>query len=153
MIDRRGEKKPEQIVAKPEQAVKDSPEAKGAWDDVTYMVVLAQGPTGQIMVLGRAVGLREDGETFVADWIFPPLWQEGFRWEPEVKKRLDTFLNCDCTISGPCSIHKMYIPQWMQADTQRLNLLAAAPVPRALETLTKAEQARAKSKPNLVIPR
>lgn len=154
MIDRRGSKKPEPaekpltIVEAPE------PRGEGTWEEICYAVVLAQAPGGNIMVLGRAVGLRDDGEVFVADWILPPIWKEGTRWEQEAKKRLDTFVDCNCKHGGQaCVVHKMYLPQWAQQDTQRLELIDSEPVPKPLEVLMKAEASRAAAKPNIVVSR
>ena len=127
---------------------------KGEWDDVAYMVVMLQlHPQQPPMVAGRAVGLRKhDQKTCIADYLFSPIWPSKLDWCAEAKKRLDTFLDCDCGANKPCSIHQMYLPQWQKADMERLNFIANTPMPKALEALMRMEQARAASKPNLLIP-
>jgi hypothetical protein len=79
------------------------------------------------------------------------MWPEGLQWEPKARERLDTFLDCECKEHGPCATHRMYIPQWQQADIQRLNLMASEPLPEVLEIVMRAEQARASQK--IVAPR
>lgn len=149
VIDRRRDKKQD---AAPLVLV-ESPEPTGdktTWKNVAYMIVLF-GSQGGPLVCGRAVGLRSDGKFFVADWIFPPIYPEHFDWTVESRKRLDTFLGCDCMSTAPCGVHKMYIPQWQEADGQRIALIGSAPVPEAVEVMMKAEQARKSSQ--IAIPR
>jgi hypothetical protein len=47
----------------------------------------------------------------------------------------------------------MYIPQWQQADMQRLTLAGIKPAPRVLEILHKAEMARVERVKNISLPR
>jgi hypothetical protein len=147
-IDRRKDKK-----ESPAPVVVASPEPTGdrsTWKNIGYMIVLIGSPNGPL-VSGRAVGLRSDDKFFIADWFLPPIYPEHFDWTVESKKRLDTFLGCDCTNVAPCAVHKMYLPQWIKADTQRLELIGSSPVPEAVEVMIKAERARAAS--SVVVPR
>jgi hypothetical protein len=147
IIDRRGGKKVDEAPAPSEQPAQVGPQLvkgeKHTWLDVAYMLTLTQGSQGFIFI-GRCVGERSDGRPFIGDWLLPPLWPEGLQWEPKAKERLDTFLDCECVERTPCAIHKVYLPQWQQADIQRLNLMASAPMPRAIEVLVLAEKAAAK---------
>ena len=156
VIDRRRQNKEE--TAAPENISVPATENTGdksTWKDIpknpAYMVVLAGSPSGQPIVSGRAVGVRADEKFFIADWIFPPIYPEHFDWTVEVRKRLDTFLGCDCTSAGPCGVHKMYLPQWLEADSQRLALIGSSKVPEAVEVMMKADQARKASQ--IAIPR
>lgn len=124
---------------------------KSTWKNVAYLVALIPGGQGNLIVAGRAVGLRSDGKPFVADYILPPVWPKDLNWTEQAKKRLDTFLGCDCNEHGPCAVHKVYLLQWVNADTQRLQLMASQPVPEAVEVLMRAEQSRAQSR--IVVPR
>ena len=114
------------------------------------MIVLVPSNAGPI-VTGRAVGLRSDGLCFLADYFLSPIYPEHFDWTEEARKRLDTFLGCDCMRGGACSVHKLYVPQWIKADTQRLELIGSQQVPEAIEVMVKAERSRAAS--NILVPR
>jgi hypothetical protein len=153
VVDKRG--KNADVVVVPVVPVESETEpdmSKGKWDDVRYIIALAQTPGGMI-INGRAVGLRMDGLTVIADYILPPLWPKDLDWPKQARKRLDTFLECECSVKGACAVHKMYVQKWMEADTQRLNLQASQPLPKALEVLMKAEQARAKqAEPRIIRP-
>lgn len=142
-VDRRGKDKPE-----PTPEVKIEGPVNEAWDDLQYMLSATQTPQGLIF-LGRLVGLRTDGMTFVADYILPPLWEVGLAWESVVKERIDTFLGCSCRQTGPCSLHKMYIPQWQKQDVQRINLLLSQPKSKALLALESAERS---ARSNVIVP-
>jgi hypothetical protein len=141
VVDRRGEAKPERVDPAVNTKNEDGETVPGkVWKDVAYMCVMSQAPGGGLMALGRAVGLREDLRTFVADFVLPPIWHEKLDWCPTAKKRLDTFLGCKCTMSGPCEVHRVELGKWFQQDTDRLNLLAAQPIPEAIEYLIKLEE-------------
>jgi hypothetical protein len=146
--DRRGRNK-EEAVPVPVPVLQPTEESTKDWEDVAYMVVLVQSNQGPL-VAGRAVGLRGDGKPFVADWFLPPIWPEDLNWTDKARERLDTFLGCSCTSASACAVHKMYLPQWIKADTQRLQLMGASGVPKAIEVMMKAEQARSAS--NIAIP-
>ena len=148
VTDRRGGNKEAPtpvLVAVPEIAVD-----KSTWKNVGYMIVLIGSKNGPL-VSGRAVGLRSDEKFFIADWFLPPIYPEHFDWTSEARKRLDTFLGCGCTNVAPCAVHAMYMPQWIKADTQRLELIGNSPVPEAVEVMIKAERSRVASK--IAVPR
>jgi hypothetical protein len=137
--DRRGQKKePRQDPAI--LAPADKPRDASSWLNVAFLIVFAPGPQG-VIPIGRAVGLRSDDETFIADWQMPPIWPEGLDWTKVVRARLDTFLNCGCGTRELCATHKHYLVQWKQADAERLNAVACEPLPAALERLMMAERA------------
>mgnify|MGYP001578509397 CR=1 FL=1 len=137
--DRRGQKKEPRPEPVPEVAEESG--EKESWKDTAYMVVMMRTPSGT-MVAGRAVGERSDGRVFVADWIFPPVWQKETEWTQYAQKRLDKYLGSKCIETEVCSDHKRYLPQWGQADMDRLNRIATQAVPSCIETLMRAEQAR-----------
>ena len=158
IVSRRGGNKQETTPAmKLEDHIEEksvSSADKSSWKNVPrnpcYMIVLVGSPNGPL-VSGRAIGVRSDEKFFIADWLLPPIYEEHFDWTVESRKRLDTFIGCGCTSAGPCGVHKMYIPQWQQADMQRLNLIGNAPVPEAVEIMMKADKARQASQ--IAIPR
>lgn len=152
VVSRRGADKQEPVAA-PEIIPAPEPETAGdksTWKNVAYMIVLI-GSQGGPLVSGRAIGLRADEKFFIADYFLPPIYPEHFDWTVESRKRLDTFLGCDCTSAGPCGVHKMYLPQWLEADGQRLALIGSSKVPEAVEVMMKADQARKASQ--IAIPR
>lgn len=106
------------------------------------------GVNGQQMLAGRGVGLRTDEKVFTADWLFPPVWDEGLNWQGEVKKRLLTFKSCSCDRTGFCAFHAEACPgrmspgKWMEEDMRRLKKVSETPLCEALEILMKAEMAR-----------
>lgn len=121
---------------------------KSAWLDVGYYVIQAQTNVGMLM-LGRATGKRSDCRPFAADYLLPPVWAEDFKWQPEAKKRLDTYLNCDCGAT-PCAIHRHYHEQWHKADQERLQAIITAPLPESVELVIKAETMAKQSQ--IVVP-
>jgi hypothetical protein len=155
IIDRRRQNKGE--TAAPEiisAAATETTGNKSTWKDVpnnpAYMVVLVGSNAGPL-VSGRAIGLRADEKFFIADYFLPPIYPEHFDWTVESRKRLDTFLDCDCTSAGPCGVHEMYLPQWLEQDKQRLEMIGSRPVPEPVEVMMKADQARRASQ--IAIPR
>lgn len=152
VIDRRRQKDHHEEPVKPVEGC-----VNGQWKDVAYVLAwVPSGPNGSVMGIGRAVGIRTDGlGPFTADYILPNIWKTGFDWTVEARKRLDTYLGCGCTRSGPCSIHKIYYPQWQKADVQRIEMANSMPLPESVELLMRAEvAAQTKQKEsNLVVPR
>jgi hypothetical protein len=148
VVDRRGQNH----TPEPEIIPEVRP-ASQTWEDVDYLYTLAQHPQFGMLMLGRAVGVRSDGKPFMADYVlFPRVTNNTIDWRPHSKKRLDTFLNCECSIAhGPCAVHKLYLPKWLEQDLERMQRLSAEPVSRALEALHHAELAKQKS--NLVVAR
>lgn len=146
--DRRGQPKPPREDVKLVELVSEEGD-KTTWKNVGYLVVLSQNANGPVMI-GRAVGLRSDEMFFVGDYTLPPIWKEDFMWQPQAKKRLDTFLGCACTRSGPCAVHKLQLGQWKENDVERFNSIVSAPLPEAIEVLMRAEMARQQS--SVVVP-
>ena len=145
VIDRRGKNKEERVKVPVIEAVPEPVGDKSSWKNVGYMIVLIPSNAGPI-VTGRAVGLRSDEKCFIADYFLPQIYPEHFDWTAKAKERLDTFLECDCVGGSPCAVHKMYQPQWIKADTQRLEMIGSSPVPEAIEVMVKAERERAASR-------
>lgn len=158
VIDRRGSKKPEPaaipVVEEKIQVTGD----RSSWEEVKYAIAWRPVPQSQpgplqIIIMGRALGLRSDGLPFIADYWMTPDYDDSRDWEKQSKKRLDTFLNCECNDFHPCAVHQMYFPQWVERDSQRLNLAGTKPVPKVLEILHKAEMARMERAKNIAVPR
>lgn len=150
IIDRRGERKVEE--AKPVVLADSQATDKSTWEEVKYAVAPLPA-RGGIVLSGRAMGLRSDGVAFVADWFFTADWDDCRGWEEKVKKRLDTFLNCECSLHAPCAVHRMYIEQWKQADVQRMELANQKPVPKVLEVLHKMAMAQREQAQTIALPR
>jgi hypothetical protein len=156
--DKRGDKK----EVPPTIALVAS-ESKPAGDRSTWLEVKAAISPAQIqqsphqppalVIMGRVLGLRSDELPFIADYWLSADYDDCRDWEAQARKRLDTFLNCDCSSHSPCAVHKMYIPQWQTADMKRLALVGTKPVPRVLEVLHKAEMARAQRSQAIALPR
>lgn len=152
IVDRRGQNRaPELEPVSP--APQAAPQKNQTWTSLAYLYTLQQHPEFGLLMLGRSIGERSDGKPFAADYIlFPVVTENTIDWRPVAKKRLDTFLNCECSIAhGACSMHKLYLPQWLKQDMERMQRMSTEPVPRALEVLHQAELAKQKS--NLVVTR
>jgi hypothetical protein len=148
--DRRGEKKE---TAAPIILETPDPQPTGdrsKWKNIGYMIVLVPSNAGPL-VTGRAVGLRSDEKCFIADYFLPQIYPEHFDWTPKARERLETFLGCECSSGTPCATHKMLVPQWIKADTQRLELIGNSAVPEAIEIMVKADRARKAG--GIVVPR
>lgn len=140
--DRRGQKKeprPEPVAVEP-QETKDNT----AWKSIAYLTVLLPTPNGP-MPSCRCVGLRSDDLMCAVDWLMPPWTTVEVNFYAEVRKRADTFLGCDCISRHMCGTHNEYLQMWMRADMDRLNGLAATPLPEVLELFMRAEMARKNS--------
>jgi hypothetical protein len=94
------------------------------WQDVAYLVAF-MGLNGQNVVSGRSVGLRDDGVVCIADYIFSPIWAEGFDWTVVGRERLETYLVCE---------------EWLEEGVQRLSSLGQNGVPMAMEALVRKQQ-------------
>lgn len=156
--DRRGEKKesaaPVAVAAPEPQPTGD----RSRWLEVKAAIAPGQIPQPPphppaLIIIGRVLGLRSDDLAFIADYWITPDYDDCRDWEEQARKRLDTFLRCDCASHAPCAVHRMYIPQWQQADMQRLTLAGTKPVPRVLEVLHKAEMARVQRSKAISLPR
>jgi len=149
VVDKRGSNKPE--TATPVVEVKEHIIAQGSdeWKEVVYGIVVQQVASQQgppaFIIMGRAFGLRGDGLPFCADFWFGAKWEEGFRWEPIAKDRLDTFLGCGCDHSSPCKDHDVWIRRWAHDDRKRIEEEGQTEPPEVIKIFIMAEQSRAKS--------
>lgn len=157
VVDRRKEKAEAEAatILTIEEAVpqEEQPSTYGKkWKSIGLMIVFIQGQGNAPIPAGRAIGMRDDGKgPFIADLIFPPIWPEKLDWVKEVRKRLDTFLGCECKEHNPCAVHKIIMPQWTREDTKRISEISSQPIPECIEILMKADQARQNSK--IIVPR
>ena len=117
------------------------------WEDVAYMVAF-MGLNGQNVVSGRSVGLRDDGAVCIADYIFSPLWTEGFDWTAVGRERLDTYLVCECEEDKTCEYHVGMMQEWLQEGLERLTALGQSPIPMAMEAFIRKQQ----STPKIIRP-
>ena len=152
VIDRRGaahvHSEPE--TPKPEPEKEEVRVGKRTWKSQGFMIVMAQGPQG-VIISGRVVGLRGDGQLCVADYMFSPIVPEHEDWKKEARRRLNTFLGCDCKTGHQCHTHQIAIPNWTREDVERVKKSTQKNLPEAIEVMMKAEQARQKTQ--LVVPR
>ena len=150
VIDRRGEARvetmPEPVV--PKAPIEAEVKSKRIWKNVGYMICPAQGPQG-LLILGKACGLRQDGLSCFADYLFLPIEPEHFEWKKEARRRLNSFLGCDCTNSLQCHVHQIAINNWKKEDFERLEAFSKKPMPEAVEEFIKT----ATKQPNIVVPR
>ena len=137
--DRRGSNKEEPAEEPVIAAVPEPAADKSSWKNVGYMICLIPSNAGPIVAV-RAGGLRSDEKCFIGDYFLPQIYPEHFDWTIKARKRLDTYLGCDCGIGVQCAVHKVYLPQWIKADTQRLELIGSSPVPAAVEAMVKAQR-------------
>lgn len=153
VVDKRGQchietEKP--LIVEPEKP-KTPTGSKRIWKSVGFIICIVPHPQMGPLIVGRGVGLREDGVCCIADYLFPPVWPEDTDWTKEVRKRLNTWLGCDCATGLPCEMHRREPAKWQQADFERLEKLKQRPLPEALEIMMRAEQARKSSA--IVVPR
>lgn len=147
IIDRRGANKVP--VVRPEVALAEEPEPdpnadRSHWKSVGFLPQVVGTPMGQLISM-RSVGLRSDECLFVVDWLMPPIFHTAVDVMELSMKRLETYLNCNCSKGKMCGVHKEYMQKWGDADMERVQRIASQPMPEALEILMKAEQARQKS--------
>ena len=114
IIDRRGEKKETPAPALVIEANAEPEGDRSSWKNVGYMIVLVPSNAGPLVV-GRAVGLRSDEKFFIADWFLPQIYPEHLDWTVEARKRLDTFLGCECS-SGATVRHSQDVSTAMDQD-------------------------------------
>ena len=112
---------------------------KHTWQDVAYLVAF-MGLNGQNVVSGRSVGLRDDGVVCIADYIFSPIWAEGFDWTVVGRERLETYLVCECEEDKVCEYHVGKMQEWLEEGVQRLWSLGQNGVPMAMEALVRKQQ-------------
>ena len=139
VIDKRGTNRAEEtaVVIEPDAPKTGKRSWKGA---VEYPSIPKPTPTGMLMAV-QAVGLRDDGSLFTADYILPPILPKNFDWKSVVTKRIDSYLACDCSREiGTCGMHQQYERQWMEQDAQRLNMFASQPVPECIEVMVNLQR-------------
>lgn len=152
VVDKRGQNhSPDVLIETPKpQESEEVSKGKRTWKSQGFLIVMAQGPQG-VIISGRAVGLRGDGQLCVADYMFAPVWPEHLEWVKEARRRLNTFLGCDCKSNFLCHVHQITIPNWQKEDVERVSRSTQKNLPEAIEVLMKAEQARQNTK--IVVPR
>lgn len=105
-----------------------------AWTEIAYTLApkIAQFG-GMVAIAGKACGIRSDGNAFWAAYDLPWIYPAGFDWTEKAKARLDTFLDCGCSlVTGVCSYHQMMNEAWTKEDELRNNIMAAE-IPEALK--------------------
>ena len=151
VVDKRGQNHaPTLIIETPPPETAEEQKSKRIWKSQGLMIVPMQGPYG-LLIAGRAVGTRQDGVTLHADYIFPPVWSEHEDWVKKARRRLNTFLGCDCKTGHPCHVHQIAGENWMKEDIARLQQIQSQPLPECIESMMKAAQLQAKQ--SLVLPR
>lgn len=157
IIDKRGQNHAaEEAPAQPETHAVISAQATKSWKEVAYKFEVVPTGQGVVVMLLRATGTRGDDKPFVADYLLHPMDANEFEkledWKKIAKKRLDTFLGCQCTIAhGNCSVHKLALQQWPKADMRRYEIMNQRPMPGPMEMLARTEMARVRN--NIFIPR
>lgn len=120
---------------------------KNTWSDVAFMIAF-MNVNGQQVISGRCLGLRSDNRTFVADYLFSPVWERGLDWTAIAEERLNTFLNCGCQDGTACEMHQKTCEAWLIEGVQRIQSVGAQGVPPAVEAFMKAQQ----QKPQIITP-
>ena len=153
IVDRRKmnqvvEEKPEvtAVAEKPTLVMPKKHEKRG-WKDVAFMIAF-MNINGNQVISGRAVGLRSDDRSFVADYLFTPVWERGLDWTAISEERLNTFLDCGCQDGTACEMHKKTCEQWLIEGVERIQNVGAQGVPMAVEAFMKAQQQR----PQIITP-
>ena len=151
VIDRRGQNHGTVEIETPKpQESEEVQKGKRTWKSQGFLIVMAQGPQGDV-ISGRVVGLRGDGQLCVADYMFAPVVPEHEDWKKEARRRLNTFLGCDCKTGYQCHTHQIAIQNWNREDVDRVAKSTQKNLPEAIEVLMKAEQERQKT--GIVVPR
>lgn len=121
--------------------------SKASWNDVAFMIAF-MNVNGQQVISGRCLGLRSDNRTFVADYLFSPVWERGLDWTAIAEERLNTFLDCGCQDGTACEMHQKTCEAWLIEGVQRIQSVGAQGVPPAVEAFMKAQQ----QKPQIITP-
>jgi len=103
------------------------------WTEVGFTLAPKLNQEGRFMAIGgKACGIRSDGNAFWAAYDLPFIYPRGFDWTEKAKARLDTFLDCGCSMTtGVCSYHQMMNDVWMKEDELR-NTIEESDIPEAL---------------------
>lgn len=152
VIDRRGQNHGTVEIQTPkppesEEVIK----GKRTWKSEGFLIVMKQDQRGSVLISGRAVGLRGDGQLCIADYMFSPIWPEHEDWVKKARRRLNTFLGCDCKSNHPCNTHSVAMQSWTQEDLDRVGRANTQNMPEAVEVMMRAEQTRQKT--GIVVPR
>src|SRR5271167_2189472 len=95
----------ETAIVKREVALTQRPK-KRRWKHVNFMLAVKitppkgniPGARAEYTVVGRALGERtDDGQCFFVEMNIPFLATPTYRWQEEARRRLDTFLDPQCT--------------------------------------------------------
>ena len=129
-IDKRG-KKTEPVVEQSEATVPAEDLDKATWKTYTFIVTMLRQQNGTIQA-GKVIGIRGDDRLFSLDIPFAPVWSEGWDWTAIAKKRLDTYLGCECNEYGMCNLHTLLQSEWFREDSTRLTDIMQGVLPEAL---------------------
>jgi hypothetical protein len=157
VVDKRGQNRSDEAVDIITSSLQpEDPRETGnraIWKSVDYIYAIIQ-MSGGYGVVGRTVGLRGDGKTFLADYLLLPMCtKETVDWMPKSKERLDTFLGCACKYGvEQCSLHRKLVPEWGRLDMSRYEIMAQKAISPALEALHQAEQNRQRIVPANNLP-
>jgi hypothetical protein len=102
-----------------------------SWKSVRYLMQADFGKKGVMgmqvrQVIGRALGEREDGQTFSAYVDIPWTQPERYNWQSRARLRLDTFLydSCKCEARGSeikiCETHQKVAYIWHDQDREEI---------------------------------
>lgn len=151
VVDKRGQNQGTVLIEAPKPPESEEvKKGKRTWKSQGFMHVLSATPIGTVPA-GRIAGLRGDGPLFVADFLFAPVTTEHEDWRKEARRRLNTFLGCECKTGHRCNVHQVACENWIKEDIDRIMKSTQKDLPEAIEVLMKAEQARQKT--SLVVPR
>lgn len=103
------------------------------WTQVAYTMAPKLDQQGRFAAIaGKACGIRSDGNAFWVAYDLPWIYPQGFDWTEKALARLNTFLDCGCSMAtGCCSYHQMMSDAWTTEDELR-NSIVEADIPEPL---------------------
>jgi hypothetical protein len=112
-------------------SIENVPKQVHSWKTVRYLMQADFGKKGVVgmqvrQVIGRALGEREDGQTFSAYVDIPWTQPGGYDWQRRAVLRLDTFLydSCKCEARGSeikiCDTHQKVAYIWHDQDREEI---------------------------------
>lgn len=110
------------------------------WIEITYMVTMMAVGDGNMIIVGRCVGLRSDGIPCVANYIFNGIYSDVIDWQKIARDRIEPFLTCECDIDTPCQFHMNEAPLWIQEGLLRLKKMKEEPLPEPIKALNWLER-------------
>ena len=119
------------------------------WKSLGYVCCNMKMQDGNLIMVGKAIGLRGDGVSVSVDYLLPPVWPSSLNWVKVARERLDSYLGCECTKYGHCPYHALRQQEWVRSDMERLNIIANMPMPEALELWFRANQAAQATQPKV----